>query len=54
MHLREMKKTRKKMIGSNLILSLDPFELLDPVEILSKLPKNFYEQVSILYTKNGD
>lgn len=24
---------------------LDPYELLDPVEILSKLPKNFYEQV---------
>jgi cytoskeleton-associated protein 5 len=25
---------------------LDPYELLDPVEILSKLPKNFYEQVT--------
>ena len=25
---------------------LDPYELLDPVEILSKLPKNFFEQVS--------
>jgi len=24
---------------------LDPYELMDPVEILSKLPKNFYEQV---------
>ena len=24
---------------------LDPYELMDPVEIISKLPKNFYEQV---------
>jgi len=24
---------------------LDPYEMIDPVEILSKLPKNFYEQV---------
>jgi hypothetical protein len=26
----------------------DPYELLDPVEILEKLPKNFYEQVNII------
>jgi hypothetical protein len=26
----------------------DPYELLDPVEILDKLPKNFYEQVIII------
>ena len=26
---------------------LDPYEMLDPVEILSKLPKNFYEQVKL-------
>ena len=25
--------------------ALDPYELLDPVDILSKLPKNFFEQV---------
>merc|ERR1719400_1217823 len=25
--------------------AVDPYELLDPVDILSKLPKNFYEQV---------
>ena len=25
--------------------ALDPYELLDPVDILAKLPKNFYEQV---------
>ena len=25
--------------------AIDPYELLDPVDILSKLPKNFYEQV---------
>ena len=24
---------------------MDPYDMLDPVEILSKLPKNFYEQV---------
>merc|ERR1719175_273898 len=24
---------------------LDPYEMLDPVEILSKLPKDFYEKV---------
>ena len=24
---------------------LDPYELMDPVEILTKLPKNFFEQV---------
>ena len=33
---------------------LDPFELLDPVEILTKLPKNFYKQVSdIFYAKRS-
>ena len=25
--------------------ALDPYELLEPVDILSKLPKNFFEQV---------
>ena len=25
--------------------NLDPYDLLDPVDILSKMPKNFYEQV---------
>jgi cytoskeleton-associated protein 5 len=27
--------------------NLDPYELLDPVDILSKMPKNFYEQVQV-------
>jgi cytoskeleton-associated protein 5 len=27
--------------------NLDPYELLDPVDILSKLPKNFFEQVPL-------
>lgn len=26
-------------------VEIDPLELIDPVEILSKLPKNFYEQI---------
>ncbi|XP_067937770.1 cytoskeleton-associated protein 5-like isoform X2 [Watersipora subatra] len=27
------------------VVEIDPMDLLDPVEILSKLPKNFYEQI---------
>lgn len=26
-------------------VEVDPMDLIDPVEILSKLPKNFYEQI---------
>ena len=26
-------------------VEIDPMDLVDPVEILSKLPKNFYEQI---------
>ena len=26
--------------------AFDPWEIMDPVEILSKLPKDFFEQVS--------
>ena len=26
-------------------VEIDPLDLIDPVEILSKLPKNFYEQI---------
>lgn len=26
---------------------IDPFDLLDPVDILSKLPKDFYEKVGL-------
>ena len=28
---------------------MDPYDMLDPVEILSKLPKNFFEQVENLW-----
>lgn len=28
-------------------VEIDPLDLIDPVEILSKLPKNFYEQIVI-------
>lgn len=26
-------------------VEIDPMDLIDPVDILSKLPKNFYEQI---------
>ena len=26
-------------------VEIDPMDLLDPVDILSKMPKNFYEQI---------
>lgn len=31
--------------GDEAAVEMDPLELVDPVEILSKLPKNFYEQI---------
>ena len=29
--------------------ALDPYEMMDPVEIISKIPKNFFEQVKIYH-----
>ena len=34
--------------GDEVDEALDPYEMMDPVEILSKLPKNFFEQVCVL------
>ena len=37
--------------GDEVDVALDPYEMMDPVEILSKLPKNFFEQVYDLILK---
>ena len=29
--------------------ALDPYEMMDPVEIISKIPKNFFEQVKFCF-----
>uniref|UniRef100_A0A3B4FJH6 Cytoskeleton associated protein 5 n=1 Tax=Pundamilia nyererei TaxID=303518 RepID=A0A3B4FJH6_9CICH len=31
--------------GEELVVAVDPYELLEPVEILSKMPKDFYEKI---------
>uniref|UniRef100_A0A669C7C4 Cytoskeleton associated protein 5 n=1 Tax=Oreochromis niloticus TaxID=8128 RepID=A0A669C7C4_ORENI len=31
--------------GEEMVVAVDPYELLEPVEILSKMPKDFYEKI---------
>lgn len=31
--------------GEELVVAVDPYELLEPVEILAKMPKDFYEKI---------
>ena len=31
--------------GGAEVVDIDPYEMMDPVEILSKLPKDFYENL---------